>query len=66
MKLTQPKEKLATQTPYIEDFTAGTIKLIGTLEILGTITTHLRRGEKQMLVVNILLHAAFVTYGRWL
>jgi len=37
MKLTQPKEKLATRTPYVEDFAAATIKLIGALELLGAI-----------------------------
>jgi hypothetical protein len=96
-KLTQPKEKLATRTPYVEDFAASTIKLIGSLEVLGAIgliaplltgilawltplattglvltmlgamATHVRRGENQMLVGNLvlLLLAAFVAYGRF-
>jgi len=33
----QPKEKLAARTPYVEGFAATTIKLIGTLEVLGAI-----------------------------
>jgi uncharacterized membrane protein YphA (DoxX/SURF4 family) len=37
LKLTQPKEKLAAQTPYVEDFSTRTIKLIGTVEILGAL-----------------------------
>lgn len=38
MKLTQPKEKLAASgMGYVEDFSAGTIKIIGTLEILAAI-----------------------------
>jgi hypothetical protein len=36
-KLLQPKEKLQPRMPYVEDFSAGTIKLIGTAEILGAI-----------------------------
>ena len=37
MKATQPKEKLASNTAYVEDFSAGQIKTIGVLEILGAI-----------------------------
>jgi uncharacterized membrane protein YphA (DoxX/SURF4 family) len=38
MKVSQPKEKLAASgMGWAEDFSAGTIKLIGTLEILGAI-----------------------------
>lgn len=38
MKLTQPKEKLAASgMGYVEDFSAGTIKIIGTLEVLAAI-----------------------------
>ena len=37
MKLTQPKEKLAGQMAWVEDFAPTTIKLIGTLELLGAI-----------------------------
>ena len=37
MKLTRPKEALAGSQPWTEDFSAGTIKLIGALEVLGAI-----------------------------
>ena len=38
MKLSQPKEKLAASgQAWTNDFSAGTIKLIGTLEILAAI-----------------------------
>jgi uncharacterized membrane protein YphA (DoxX/SURF4 family) len=37
MKLTQPKAKLATQMAWVEDFAPNTVKLIGTLELLGAI-----------------------------
>jgi uncharacterized membrane protein YphA (DoxX/SURF4 family) len=37
MKITQPKEKLAAQQPWVEDFAPTTVKLIGTLEVLGAI-----------------------------
>ena len=36
-KLVQPKEKLAERTPYVEDFSAGAVKAIGGLEVLGAI-----------------------------
>ncbi len=36
-KLTQPKEKLAERMGYVNDFSAGAIKLIGTLEVLGAL-----------------------------
>ena len=36
-KVSQPKEKLATNMKWTEDFSAGTIKLIGTAELLGAI-----------------------------
>jgi len=97
MKLSQPKEKLAGQMPWVNDFAPGTVKLIGALELLGGIglvapmltgilpwltpiaagglvltmlgamATHLRRGENQMIVVNLVLvlRAAFVAYGRF-
>lgn len=96
MKLMQPKEKLAENMGWVEDFSANTIKGIGLLEVLGAIglilpwaltifpiltglaavglvlamigaaITHLRRGETQMLVPNVVLGllAAFVAYGR--
>lgn len=37
MKVSQPKEKLAENTPYVEDFSLGTIRLIGALELLAAI-----------------------------
>jgi uncharacterized membrane protein YphA (DoxX/SURF4 family) len=37
MKITQPKEKLAAQMGWVEDFTPPTIKAIGVLEVLGAI-----------------------------
>lgn len=37
MKVTQPKEKLAQNMGWVEDFSAGTVKFIGTVEILGAI-----------------------------
>jgi uncharacterized membrane protein YphA (DoxX/SURF4 family) len=96
-KIIQPKEKLAAQMGWVEDFAPTTVKVIGALELLGAIglilplligilpwltplaaiglvltmlgamATHLRRGENQMLAVNLvlLLLAAFVAYGRF-
>jgi hypothetical protein len=37
MKLTQPKEKLATNMAWVEDFSQNTVRLIGLLEVLGAI-----------------------------
>ncbi len=37
MKLTQPKQKLATNMAWVEDFAPNTIRLIGGLEVLGAI-----------------------------
>jgi len=37
MKATQPKEKLAGQMKWVEDFSSGTIRLIGILEVLGAL-----------------------------
>ena len=36
-KLTQSKEKLSAQMPWVEDYAASTVKLIGGLELLGAI-----------------------------
>jgi hypothetical protein len=47
------REKLAQNMGYINDFSAGTVKTIGTLELLGGIG------------VVLLLLAAFVVYGRY-
>ena len=35
MKATQPKEKLASNLPWVEDFSLGTVRLIGVSELLG-------------------------------
>ena len=35
MKSTQPKEKLAPKLPWVEDFSAGTVRFIGVVELLG-------------------------------
>ncbi|GGS35568.1 DoxX family protein [Deinococcus knuensis] len=37
MKLTQPKEKLAPQMPWVNDFPQGTVRTIGLLEVLGAL-----------------------------
>jgi uncharacterized membrane protein YphA (DoxX/SURF4 family) len=37
MKLTQPKEKLAVQMGWVEEFAPTTVKGIGLLEVLGAI-----------------------------
>ena len=37
MKLTQPREKLASAMGWVEDFNAPTVKLIGGLEVLAAI-----------------------------
>ena len=37
MKVSQPKEKLATSMGWVDDFSPGTVKFIGTMEILGAI-----------------------------
>ena len=36
-KSTQPKEKLVTRLPWVEDFSLGTVRLIGIVELLGAI-----------------------------
>ena len=33
MKITQPKEKLTAQQPWVEDSAPTTVKLIGSLEV---------------------------------
>lgn len=37
MKATQPKEKLAANMGWVEDFSPATVKFIGIVEILGAI-----------------------------
>jgi uncharacterized membrane protein len=35
MKSTQPEEKLVARLPWVADFTPGTVKFIGVVELLG-------------------------------
>lgn len=37
MKATQPKAKLAPNMPWVESYSAGTVKFIGVMEVLGAI-----------------------------
>ena len=37
MKATQPKEKLAANLPWVEDFSASTVRFIGAVEFLGAV-----------------------------
>ncbi|MFN8156988.1 MAG: DoxX family protein [Candidatus Nanopelagicales bacterium] len=37
MKIAQPKEKLGERLPWTEDFSAGQIKGIGAIEVLGAL-----------------------------
>ena len=37
MKATRPKPDLAAQMPWVEDFSAGTVKFIGVAEVLGAV-----------------------------
>jgi len=36
-KSTQPREKLAARLPWVEDYSAGTVRFIGIVELLGAI-----------------------------
>jgi uncharacterized membrane protein YphA (DoxX/SURF4 family) len=36
-KLSQPKEKLARNMAWVDDFSSGPVKLIGLLEVLGAV-----------------------------
>ncbi len=98
MKLTAPKEKLAASgMGWTEDYSAGQVKTIGTLEVLGAIglilpaalgiaevltplaavglaltmvgaaVVHAKRGERQMIPVNVVLGglAIFVAVMRF-
>lgn len=97
MKLSRPKDALASSMGWVESFSAGTVKLIGALEVLaalglvlpavtgiapvlvplaatglvlvmaGAIVVHLRRGENQMVGINVVLLvlAAVVAWGRF-
>ena len=96
VKLIQPKEKMAKKMGWVNDFSGGTIKLIGLAEVLGALglvlpmltailpiltplaaaglallmlgasTTHIKRKEYQMLIMNAILFAGafFIFYGR--
>lgn len=35
MKVTQPKDKLVEKLPWVEDFSAGTVRFIGAVELLA-------------------------------
>jgi uncharacterized membrane protein len=37
MKATQPKGKLQPRLPWVEDFSAGTVRFIGVVELLGAL-----------------------------
>jgi len=37
LKTTQPKDKLAARLPWTEDFSAATVKVIGSAELLGAL-----------------------------
>ena len=37
LKATQPKDRLVKQLPWVEDFSAGTVRFIGAMELLGAI-----------------------------
>ena len=37
VKVTQPRERLVTQMGWVDDYSDGNLRLIGTLEILGAI-----------------------------
>ncbi|MEU8267831.1 DoxX family protein [Sphaerisporangium sp. NPDC049002] len=97
LKTTQPKEKLAANMGWVEDFSAGTVKFIGGVEFLaalglilpavtgiatvltplaatglvlvmiGAIVVHVRRGEIQGVVINVVLLvlSGLVAWGRF-
>ena len=37
IKATQPREKLLKQLPWVEDFSTGTVRFIGVMELLAAI-----------------------------
>jgi uncharacterized membrane protein YphA (DoxX/SURF4 family) len=37
MKATQPKEKLEPRMPWVQDFSPGTVRFIGIVELLGAL-----------------------------
>lgn len=60
-KALRPKDALAGQLAWVEDFSPNTVKLI------GTAVTHVRRKENQMVVANAVLFVllAVVAWGRF-
>jgi uncharacterized membrane protein YphA (DoxX/SURF4 family) len=36
-KATQPRDELAARLPWVEDFSAGTVRFIGVMELLGSV-----------------------------
>lgn len=73
MKVSRPKDKLATSgMKWTDDFSAGTVKLIGTLEILGAVGLILPGlvGIATVLVplaavgLGLIMVGAAVTHGR--
>lgn len=96
-KITQPKDNLAKNMAWVEDFSQVQVRGIGTLEVLGAVglilpglldiapilvpcaavgfallmvgavVTHVRRGETQLIVVNVVIFAlaVFVAWGRF-
>ena len=37
LKATQPREKLRANMPWVDDFSAGTVRFIGTTQLLGAV-----------------------------
>lgn len=61
MKVTQPREKLVEQMDWVSDFSDGQMRVIGAAAV------HRRRGETQMIVINLVLLvlAVIVAWGRF-
>ena len=78
-KISQPRQKLATNMGWVEDFSDPAVRTIGALELLGAVglllpaltgvatVTHRRRGELPMIGVNtvLLLLAVVVAWARF-
>lgn len=60
MKLTQPKEKLQPNMAYVEDFSPGTVKLIGTVELLAALGLILPWGTGVATILTPLAAAGLV------
>jgi uncharacterized membrane protein len=65
MKATQPKEKLQPKLPWVEDFSAGTVRLIGVAELLGGLGLVLHAVTGVAVNAVLFLLAAFVAWGRF-